>query len=487
MGFGKMHHGTYNRKDRSQLLLLPDAVDDYVGPDNPVRFIDAFVDNLDLEAAGFQRVRPNGMGRPGYDPADLLKLYIYGYLNRVRSSRRLEAETHRNLEVIWLLRRVTPDFKTIADFRRDNRKAFRQVFQAFVRLCRDLDLYGRELIAVYGIRIKAVNHRDRNFTQAKLKKDLQRIDERLDRYLDRMNEADADESGGETNAVAGLEAKIASLRKRKETLEGHGQTLVDTGEAQFSLTDPDSRSMYAGKGVGVGYNVQIAVDTRHNLIAEQQVHSKVSDLGLLAETAVAARENLAVDEIDAVADKGYFKIEDLEDCEAAGVTPYVPKPDRSPARRSGHFTKSEFQYDAATDTYRCPAGQRLVPLYRYGLCKTRPRARIVSYVNREACLSCRLRDRCTTRTNRHINRYENEAIIERMVARLAARPEVMNRRRESVEHPFGSVKQWMGQGAFLTRRLENVRGEFSLSALAYNLRRAINLLGIPAMIAAVAG
>ena len=276
-------------KDRSQLLLLPDAVDDYVGPDNPVRFIDAFVDSLDLETAGFMRVRPNDMGRPGYDPADLLKLYIYGYLNRVRSSRRLEAETHRNLEVIWLLRRLTPDFKTIADFRRDNRKAFRQVFREFVRLCRDLDLYGRELIAVDGTRIKAVNHRDRNFTQGKLKKDLQRIDERLDRYLDQMNEADADDSGGGTNAVAGLEAKIASLRKRKETLEGHRQTLVDTGETQLSLTDPDSRSMHAGKGVGVGYNAQIAVDTRHNLIAEQQVHSKVSDLGLLAETAIAAR------------------------------------------------------------------------------------------------------------------------------------------------------------------------------------------------------
>ena len=474
-------------KDRSQLLLLPDAVDDYVGPDNPVRFIDAFVDSLDLEAAGFIRVRPNNIGRPGYAPADLLKLYIYGYLNRVRSSRRLEAETHRNLEVIWLLRRLTPDFKTIADFRRDNRKAFMQVFREFVRLCRELDLYGRELIAVDGTRIKAVNHRDRNFTQAKLKKDLQRIDERLDRYLDQMNEADADEVGGETNSVAGLEAKVASLRKRKENLEGHRQTLVNTEEAQLSLTDPDSRSMQAGKGVSVGYNVQIAVDTRHNLIAEQQVHSKVSDLGLLAETAIVARENLAVDEIDAVADKGYFKIEDLEDCEAAGVTPYVPKPDRSPARRSGHFTKSEFRYDAATDIYLCPAGQRLVPLYRYGLCKTRPRARIVSYVNREACLSCRLRDRCTTRANRHVNRYENEAIIERMAARLAARPEVMNRRRESVEHPFGSIKQWMGQGAFLTRRLENVRGEFSLTALAYNLRRTINLVGIPAMIAAVAG
>ena len=304
-------------EDRSQLLLLPDAVDDYVGPDNPVRFIDAFVDGLDLEAAGFQRVQPSDKGRQGYDPADLLKLYIYGYLNRIRSSRRLEAETHRNLEVIWLLRQLKPDFKTIADFRRDNRGAFRAVFRHFVRLCRELDLYGRELLAVDGTRIKAVNNRDRNFTRAKLKSHLQRLDERLDRYLDQMNQADADDAGGSAVAVADLQDKIASLRKRKETLEAHRQTLDDTGEAQLSLTDPDSRSMHSVTRVGVGYNVQIAVDTKHNLIAEQQVHNHVSDLGLLAETAAAARENLAVDKIDAVADRGYYKIEDIEACEAA--------------------------------------------------------------------------------------------------------------------------------------------------------------------------
>ena len=473
-------------EDRSQLLLLPDAVDDYVGPDNPVRFIDAFVDGLDLEAAGFQRVRPNDKGRPGYDPADLLKLYIYGYLNRIRSSRRLETETHRNLEAIWLLRQLRPDFKTIADFRRDNRNAFRAVFRQFVRLCRELDLYGRELIAVDGTRIKAVNRRDCNFTRAKLKTHLQRIDDRLDRYLDQMNEADADDAGGRADAVADLQEKIASIRKRKETLEAHRQTLDDTGEAQLSLTDPDSRSMHPGTRVGVGYNVQIAVDTKHNLIAEQQVHSKVSDLGLLAETATAARENLAVEEIDAVADRGYYKIEDIEDCEAAGITPYVPKPDRSTARRSGHFPKSDFQYDAATDAYRCPAGERLVPLYRESVGESRAGTYLVSYVNRAACRGCGLRERCTKNTYRRITRFENEATMERMADRLAARPEVMDRCRESVEHPFGSIKQWMGQGAFLTRRLDNVRGEFSLTALAYNMRRAINLVGIPAWIAVAA-
>ena len=471
--------------DRCQLLLLPEAVDDYVGPENPVRFIEAFVDSLDLEAAGFRRVRPKETGRPGYDPADLLKLYIYGYLNRVRSSRRLEAETHRNLEAIWLLRRLTPDFKTIADFRRDNREAFRQVFREFVRVCRELDLFGGELIAVDGTRIKAVNSRDRNFTRAKIRKNLERIDERLDHYLQQMNEADAEEAGDGPRSVALLQEKIASMRKSKAVLEEHRETLEESGEVQLSLTDPDARAMHSSTRVGVGYNAQIAVDTKHKLIAEQQVHNKVSDLGLLAETAAAARENLAVEDIDAVADGGYYKIEDIEACEAAGVTPFVPKPDRSTARRNGHFPKSAFRYDPAADSYACPGGHRLAPLYRNRVSETRAETYFVSYVNRTACKACALRNRCTMDTFRTIRRYENETVLDRMAARLAVQPEMMDRRRESVEHPFGSIKQWMGQGAFLTKRLDNVRAEFSLTALAYNMRRAINVVGIPSMIATI--
>ncbi len=364
-------------EDRSQLLLLPDTVDDYVGPDNPVRFIDAFVDGLDLEAAGFQRVRPNDKGRPGYDPADLLKLYIYGYLNRIRSSRRLETETHRNLEAIWLLRQLKPDFKTIADFRRDNRHAFRAVFRQFVRLCRELDLYGRELIAVDGTRIKAVNHRDRNFTRAKLKTDLQRIDDRLDRYLDQVNEADADDAGGRAAAVADLQEKIASIRKRKETLEGHRQTLDDTGEAQLSLTDPDSRSMHSGTRVGVGYNVQIAVDTKHNLIAEQQVHSKVADLGLLAETATAARENLAVDEIDAVADRGYTRSKTLRTAKPLGSRPTF----RSPTGARPDAVATFRSPISNTTTPRTPTGAPLVSAWCRCIAEawvSRAQARILS-------------------------------------------------------------------------------------------------------------
>lgn len=296
------------------------------------------MDGLDLEQAGFERVQPNRTGRRGYRPADLLKLHLYGYLNRIRSSRRLEAETHRNLEVIWLLRRLQPDFKTIADFRHDNREAFRQVFRDFVRLCRELDIYGRELLAVDGTRIKAVNNVNRNFTRAKLERELSSAEERLERYLRQMDEADADDAGG--SAVVDLEAKIAALRERRTTLEGYRDKLEESGRGQLSLTDPDSRVMRTGKGGVVGYNVQIAVDVKHSLIAEQQVYNNLNDFGLLAQTAVAARENLAVEGIDAVADKGYYKIDDIEACEACGVTPHVPKRWTGPRRRKRGFSPS---------------------------------------------------------------------------------------------------------------------------------------------------
>ena len=467
--------------DRSQVLLLPEAVDDYVGRDNPVRFIDAFVDGLDLAAAGFERAAPKATGRPGYDPADLLKLYIYGYLNRVRSSRRLEAESKRNLEVIWLLRRLSPDFKTIADFRRINRAAFRQVFREFVRLCRELELFGRELVAVDGTRIKAVNSRERNFTKAKLEKALAESDERLSRYLDRLDEADGQDEGGTGGGeVENIQEKIAAVQGRRERFEDHRDALAASGEDQLSLTDPDSRAMHAATRVGVGYNIQIAVDAKHKLIAEQQVHNKVSDLGLLAETAVAARRNLAVDRIDAVADAGYFKIEDIEACENAGVMPHVPKPQRGSTVSQGLFPKERFRYDGGEDIYICPNGQRLA------LHSKRKRRDLffASYANRAACKECQLKSKCTKSAFRRVLRYVDEAILERMAERLAARPELLDARRESVEHPFGSIKQWMGQGAFLTRRLENVRGEFSITALAYNIRRAISLVGVPALIAA---
>jgi transposase len=467
--------------DRSQSLLLPETVDDYVGADNPVRFIDAFVDGLDLAQAGFAGVAAKRTGRPGYAPKDLLKLYIYGYLNRVRSSRRLDAETHRNIEVIWLLRHLKPDFKTIADFRRDNRNAFRLVFRQFVLLCRELDLFGRELLAVDGTRIKAVNNKDRNFTRASLAKFIELADAKLNDYLQRLDQGDASEATTGGARVKNLADKIKAVGERRARCREMLAELDRTGEDQISLTDPDSRAMAAHTHVAVGYNVQVAVDAKHKLIVEQQVTNQVVDMGLLTQTAKAAKDVLGVETIDTVADKGYFKIEDIEACEKAGIVPYVPRPQRGPSVRAGLFRKDEFTYDPTGDHFICPAGQLLQPysssLLR-GLKKT-------NYVNKLACGDCPIRAHCTEGKFRAVSRLENEAVLDRMAARFAKRPNVLDCRRETVEHPFGTIKQWMNQGAFLMRGLEKVRAEFSLTALAYNLRRALNIVGFADLMAAV--
>ncbi len=448
-----------------------------------MRFIEAFVAGLDLAAAGFARVKSKETGRPGYAPSDLLKLYIYGYLNRVRSSRRLEAETHRNIEVIWLLRQLKPDFKTIADFRRDNRMAFRPVFRQFVLLCKQLDLFGRELLAVDGTRIKAVNNKDRNFTRASLSEFIKLADKKLDDYLQRLDHSDAAEQATGGSRVKNLGEKIAAVRERRDRCQKMLEELERTGEDQISLTDPDSRAMAAHTHVAVGYNAQIAVDTKHKLIVEQQVTNQVVDMGLLAETAKPAKETLGIETIDVVADKGYFKIEDIEACEKAGMVPYVPRPQRGPSVRAGLFRKDEFKYNAETDSMICPAGQRLQP-YSSSLMRGLKK---INYANRAACRDCPLRSRCTGNQFRSVSRLENEAVLDRMAARLARRPDILDQRRCSVEHPFGSIKQWMYQGAFLMRGLEKVRAEFSLTALVYNIRRVLNLVAFDELMAAVTG
>src|ERR1700710_3088635 len=337
--------------DRAQTVLLPESLDDYVGPENPVRFIEAFVDGLDLTAAGFIRGAPKRTGRPGYAPTDLLKLYIYGYLNRVRSSRRLEAEAHRNIEVIWLLRHLKPDFKTIADLRRDNRKAFRPIFPQFVLLCRQMDLFGKELLAVDGTRIKGVNNKDRNFTRASLTKFIELADAKLNDYLQRLDQSDAAESKTAGSRVNNLAEKIAAIRARRTRCQDMLAQLDRTGEDQISLTDPDSRAMAA--------HTHVAVDAKHKLIVEQQVTNQVVDMGMLTQTVEPAKEILGVETIDAVADKGYFKIEDIEACEKTGIVPYVPRSQRGPSVKAGLFRKDEFNYNEATNSYTCPAGENL--------------------------------------------------------------------------------------------------------------------------------
>ena len=412
----------------------------------------------------------------------MLKLYLYGYLNRLQSSRRLEREAQRNIEVIWLLRGLKPDFKTIADFRRDNRGAFKSVFRQFVLLCRRLDLYGRELLAVDGTRIKAVNNKDRNFTRSSLQTFIRAADERLEDYLKRLDEGDVEDGATSGGArTKNLAEKTAALRQKRGRYDAMLAELERTGEDQISLTDPDSRAMAAHTKVGVGYNIQVAVDAKNKLIVEQAVTNQVVDMGLLTETAEPAREVLGVETLDVVADRGYFKAEDIEACEKAGCIPHVPKPQRGSSVREGFFRKDEFRYDPERDAYVCPAGQLLTPI-RHGRLRDLEK---IDYGNPKACRECPLRARCTNDV-RSVSRLENEAVLDRMAERLKARPEILDRRREVVEHPFGSIKQWMYQGAFLMRGLANVRAEFSLTALAYNLRRALNIVGVEAMTAAVA-
>ena len=466
---------------RNQALLLPASVEDYVAADNPVRFIDAFVDDLDLGGSGFQRARPKATGRPGYDPADMLKLYLYGYLNRVRSSRRLAMEATRNLELIWLLRGVRPDFRTIADFRRENRAAFKAVFRAFVMLCRKLDLFGRELLAVDGTRLKAVNSRARNFSRERLATYLASTDARLERYLAELDEIDRGEDGAGTGRGEALATKIARLREQRQASAALLGQLEDSGEGQISLTDPDARLMVAHSKVTVGYNAQVAVDAKHSLIVEQHVTNACNDMGLLAPTAGAAMEALGVERIDAVADMGYHAGDDIVASEAAGITPYIPRPHRGTAVGNGLFPKERFRYDPEADVYHCPGGQVLDTRYAS---VTRGHLS-VQYSSPAACAGCRIKARCTKGRWRRINRGEHEAVIERMAARLAKRPGILTIRKSTVEHPFGSIKQWMNQGAFLMRGLDKVRAEFSLTALAYNLRRAITLIGVPGLIRAV--
>jgi transposase len=469
-------------RDRSQDHLLPPSIDDYVGPDNPVRFIDAFVAQLDLRKLGFVRAEAKPTGRPGYHPGDLLKLYIYGYVNRVRSSRRLEVEGGRNLEVIWLLRGLQPDFKTIADFRKENHAAFKRVFREFTLLCRKLDLFGGELVAIDGTKLKAVNSRDNNFTHEKLAKLIRSADERLADYLARLDRADAEENAVGAGKAKNLADKIAALKGRRDRHAELLQTLERTGESQISLTDPDSRAMAVNPKVGVGYNAQVAVDAKHKMIVVQDVTNARSDLGLLTPTACAAKEVLGVEKIDVVADKGYYKGEDIKACDDAGISAYVACPQRGSAVKNGFFRKDEFHYDAERDEYLCPGGHFLQPTYR----NTGNETVHVHYLNRTACRSCPLKPRCTTNDARRINRWEGEAVLDQMAARLAARPEVLRVRRETVEHPFGSIKQWMNQGYFLMRGIEKVRGEFSLTALAYNFTRAVNISGVQQLMAACA-
>jgi len=468
--------------DRSQAVLLPEALDDYVRADNPVRFLDAFVAQLDLGALGFQRAVPAETGRPGYDPGDLLRLYVYGYLHRIRSSRRLEQETQRNVELMWLLRRLTPDHKTIADFRRDHPHAVKGVCREFNLLCRQLDLFGGELLAIDGSKFRAVNARERSYTPAKLAKLQREIDETIARYLRELERQDQAEAGSEPPTAAVLQEKIAALKERRARYTGLQQQLAASGETALSLTDPDSRSMMSRGRIEVCYNVQTAVDAKHKLIVAEDVTNAAADRDQLSPMASAAQDVLGGATPVVVADRGYYHGAEIKACLEAGMTPLVPRPLTSANEALGLFTKDDFVYEPGADAYRCPAGEWLT--YRS---TTVELGRRIKNYRTSACGRCALKPRCTrNKDGRKITRWVSEHLLEAMEDRLRRARALFARRKALAEHPYGTMKRGMDQGYFLLKGLRKVRGEFSLTVLAYNLKRVLNLVTVPRLLEALA-
>lgn len=471
--------------DRMQAGLFPESLDDYVAADNLVRVIDAFVDGLDMAALGFARATPAAEGRPGYDPRLFLKLYLYGYLHRVRSSRRLEHEAHRNLDVLWLLGRAMPDHKTISEFRKIHAKALKAVFRQFTLVCRDLGLLGGALVAIDGSKVRAVNGKDQSFTPLTLRKLLQRIDAHTKEYLATLAAADrSDDALGIPSSVrvAELTTKLEQLQARQQKYQALLADLEETGATQVTLTDPESRRMKVKQGTEVCYNGQIAVDDKHHLIVSAEVTNDVTDVHQLSVMAAGAKDVLGVEHLAVVADRGYHNGPEIVQCLASGITPTVPQPHTSKNERAGRFTKMDFHYDAGADAYRCPGNALLA--HQFTTTERGEQQRY--YANAAACAACPLRAQCTSGKHRRIKRWEHEDLLEAMEARLRADPDSMTRRKSLVEHPFGTIKRWHDGSYFLLRGLAKVGGEFSLMTLAYNLRRVINILGVPKLLAALA-
>ena len=412
----------------------------------------------------------------------LLKIYVYGYLNRLQSSRRLERETQRNVELMWLTGRLTPDFKTIADFRRDNGQAIRHVCREFVVLCRRLNLFSEAIVAIDGSKFKAVNNRDKNFTPHKLKKRMEQLEESISRYLAELDRADREPTVVPEGRVAQFKEKIATVKAHIEHLKEIGQEMRDAPDEQVSLTDPDARSMAtSGRGTGiVGYNVQTAVDTKHHLIVAHEVTNVGHDRTQLSAMAKQACDAMGKKELTVVADRGYFNSPEILDCAQTGIAPLVPKPLTSGSKADGLFDKRDFIYIAKDDEYRCPAGQRAIKRFT-----TIENGLTLHKYWSSACPRCPFKAQCTTSDYRRIARWEHEGILETMQARLDRQPNAMKLRRQTVEHPFGTLKAWMGATHFLTKRLPRVRTEMSLHVLAYNLKRVMQILGIVPLVQAM--
>ncbi len=483
-------------ENRFQSTLFPESLEDYIADDNPVRVIDAFVDGLDLKQLGFGRAEPSATGRPAYEPAVMLKIYVYGYLNRLTTTRVLEQETHRNVDLIWLTGRLMPDHKTIGEFRRNNRKAIRRVCTEFVGICRELKLFEQVIVAIDGSKFKAVNSRDKNFTRKSIKRRMKRLQEHIDRYLTILDEADKREPEERKYTAEELAEKIASMKEQMGRLQVIEEQVQAHPDKQVSLTDPDARSMAkAGGGSTVGYNVQTAVESDNHLIVAHEVTNATTDRSQLAsmatkakaalseeatdeETEEASEEEEAKDEFTVVADAGYYKGEEIVECHEAGIKALVPKVDTSGKRAKGQYTRSDFIYDAKQDEYVCPARQRMRCRFT-----TEEKGKQFKVYTTRHCASCLLKAKCTTGKERRIKRWEKEHILEAAEADLKKQPDAMRMRKKIVEHPFGTIKHCMGATHFVMKRLPNVQAEMSLHVLAYNLRRVINIFGVPKLMA----
>ncbi len=470
-------------ENRQQISLLPEAIDDYVGENSVVRFIDGFVDSLNLRALGFTRTSTAETGAPAYSAACLLKLYLYGYLHQHRSSRQLERQARVNIELIWLMEKLTPVYKTIADFRKDNGKAIGAAVGEFRSFCRELGLYGQQLVAIDGSFFKASNGQDKVLSEKRLRQEAANLEREVEKYLEEMDRLDAEESDEVELTAEELEEKIRIMKERLKEKESQRESLSESDEAYRCLSDGDARLLCKGGGTVIGYNVQIAVDDKHHLIAGYDVTNDGNDAQQLGRMALQARDNMAVDSLEVVADSGYHTRAELKKCADAQITAYVAFRDTSSSKAQGRFGKQDFVYDEAEDIYRCPAGETLK---RVGQRKSSAGLLLHTY-RAKSCRECAIRDRCIkpeTRT-KQLDRWEHEQLVEENAVRLKANPAMMSRRKGLAEHPFGTFKRWSGQEHFLTRGMANVGTEMSLSVLAYNLKRAVQVKGVKALIQAL--
>lgn len=465
---------------RGQQILFPKTLDEYVDEGNPVRAIAAFIETLDFRELGFVRGEAAETGRPGYDPRLLLGLFIWGHLNKVRSSRKLERECGRNLEAIWLMENLRPDFKTLADFRRDNGAGIRQTVVKFRVWCMGEGLYGREMVAVDGSKFKAVNNIDRNFTKKKLKQVIERESRQVAEYLKAIEAADRqDEREAPEPQLSGeqLREKLKRLKARLSEHEELEERLKESGEKQISLTDKDARMMKTSKGSEVSYNVQTVVDSKHKLIVEFEVTNEGNDVGQLAQMAKRAKQALGVDKLTVLADGGYFEGNTIKECEEEKITAYLPMP-KTKARKGKLFTPDQFKYDEARNLFVCPQGEELT----FRTTETLHNKEYRIYRS-NACGGCPLRAQCTTSKNgRKLRRWVSQAVLDRLKERIRGQPELLRERKKLAEHPFGTIKRTMDQGYYLLRGIKKVGIETSLTILSYNMKRVMNILGVEKMV-----